>query len=338
MEFFRIKRDIPFMRHAVAFNLVSFLTFAAAVFFLATRGLHFSIEFTGGSLTELRYAQSANLDKTREAIESLKYGDVQVQNFGTSRDVLVRLPIRGNMKQGEVVQKVFAAVCKAEGGAVTMQTTDKGSRQVCQAGTSEPVTLQRSEFVGPQVGDELAQHGALALGVTVIGIMIYLAFRFEWKFALAGVIANLHDVIIILGFFAFFQWEFSLSVLAAVLAVLGYSVNESVVIFDRIRETFRKQRKMTTAQVIDHAITSTTSRTVITHMSTEMMVLAMLLFGGPTLHYFALALTIGILFGIYSSVFVAAAITMWLGVKREDLVAAVRKDGDSNDPNAGAVV
>ncbi len=338
MEFFRIKRDIPFMRHAVAFNLVSFLTFAAAVFFLATRGLHFSIEFTGGSLTELRYAQSANLDKTREAIESLKFGDVQVQNFGTSRDVLVRMPIRGNMKQGEVVQQVFAAVCKAEGGEVTTQTTDKGSRQICRAGDKEPVTLQRSEFVGPQVGDELAQHGAIALGVTVLGIMIYLAFRFEWKFALAGVIANLHDVIIILGFFAFFQWEFSLSVLAAVLAVLGYSVNESVVIFDRIREIFRKQRKMTTAQVIDHAITSTTSRTVITHMSTEMMVLAMLFFGGPTLHYFALALTIGILFGIYSSVFVAAAITMWLGVKREDLVVTVRKDGDPNDPNAGAMV
>jgi preprotein translocase subunit SecF len=201
-----------------------------------------------------------------------------------------------------------------------MQATDKGNQQVCQAGAVEPVSLQRSEFVGPQVGDELAQHGALALAVTVVGIMIYLAFRFEWKFAVAGVVANLHDVIIILGFFAFFQWEFSLSVLAAVLAVLGYSVNESVVIFDRIRETFRKQRKMTTSQVIDHAITSTTSRTVITHLSTEMMVLAMLLFGGPTLHYFALALTIGILFGIYSSVFVAAAITMWWRVYAKTVI------------------
>jgi preprotein translocase subunit SecF len=339
MEFFRFKRDIPFMRHALVLNLVSFLTFVAAVFFLATKGLHFSIEFTGGALIELRYAQSADLQKTRKAIDTLKYGDVQVQNFGTSRDVLVRLPQRGTMKQGEVVQQVFAAVCKSEGGAVTTRVTDKGSQQVCLSGTSEPVSLQRSEFVGPQVGDELAEHGALALGVTVLGIMIYLAFRFEWKFAVAGIVANLHDVIIILGFFAFFQWEFSLSVLAAVLAVLGYSVNESVVIFDRIRETFRKQRKMTTPQVIDHAITSTTSRTVITHLSTEMMVLAMLIFGGPTLHYFALALTIGILFGIYSSVFVAAAIAMWLGVKREDLVSApARKDSDPNDPNAGATV
>jgi preprotein translocase subunit SecF len=339
MEFFRFKRDIPFMRHALVLNLVSFLTFVAAVFFLATKGLHFSIEFTGGALIELRYAQSADLQKTRKAIDTLKYGDVQVQNFGTSRDVLVRMPQRGTMKQGEVVQQVFAAVCQSEGGAVTTRVTDKGSQQVCLSGTSEPVSLQRSEFVGPQVGDELAEHGALALGVTVLGIMIYLAFRFEWKFAVAGIVANLHDDIIILGFFAFFQWEFSLSVLAAVLAVLGYSVNESVVIFDRIRETFRKQRKMTTEQVIDHAITSTTSRTVITHLSTEMMVLAMLIFGGPTLHYFALALTIGILFGIYSSVFVAAAIAMWLGVKREDLVSApARKDSDPNDPNAGATV
>jgi preprotein translocase subunit SecF len=338
MEFFRIKRDIPFMRHALIFNLISFLTFAAAVFFIAHRGLHLSIEFTGGSVIELQYAQSADLVKVRKAVDSLKYGDVQVQNFGTSRDVLVRLPLRGDMKQAQVVEQVFGAVCRAEGGQLGMKETDKGARQVCQAGAIEPLSLQRSEFVGPQVGDELARDGALALGATVLGIMIYLAIRFEWKFAVAAIIANLHDVIIILGFFAYFQWEFSLSVLAAVLAVLGYSVNESVVIFDRIREAFRKFRKMSTSEVIDHAITSTTSRTIITHGSTEMMVLAMLIFGGPTLHYFALALTIGILFGIYSSVFVAAAIAMWLGVKREDLMKNTKKDIDPNDPNAGAVV
>ncbi|MFT3858366.1 MAG: protein translocase subunit SecF [Aquabacterium sp.] len=339
MEFFRIRRDIPFMRHALVFNVISFLTFAAAVFFLVTRGLHLSIEFTGGSLIEVQYAQPANIAKAREAIEAMKFGDVQVQNFGTSRDVLIRMPLRGGMKQGEVVSKVFGALCTAEAGTVTMAKTDQGDRQVCQAGAAEPVKLQRSEFVGPQVGDELAHDGALALLATVIGIMIYLAIRFEWKFAVAGVIANLHDVVIILGFFAFFQWEFSLSVLAAVLAVLGYSVNESVVIFDRIREAFRKYRKMSTSEVIDHAITSTMSRTIITHGSTEAMVLAMLIFGGPTLHYFALALTIGIVFGIYSSVFVAAAIAMWLGVKREDLVKTTgKKDLDPNDPHAGAVV
>jgi preprotein translocase subunit SecF len=338
MEFFRIKRDIPFMRNALVFNAISFLTFAAAVFFLLTRGLHLSIEFTGGSLIEVQYAQSADLVKARKALDALNYGEIQVQNFGSSRDVLIRLPARPGMKQTEVVSKVFGTLCAAEAGQLSNQETDKGTVQVCKAGAVQPLTLQRSEFVGPQVGDELAHDGAMALAATVIGIMIYLALRFEWKFSVAAIIANLHDVIIILGFFAFFQWEFSLSVLAAVLAVLGYSVNESVVIFDRIRETFRRFRKLETPQVIDHAITSTMSRTVITHGCTEMMVLAMLLFGGPTLHYFALALTIGILFGIYSSVFVAAAIAMWLGVKREDLVKVGKKDIDPNDPHAGAVV
>jgi preprotein translocase subunit SecF len=343
MEFFRIRRDIPFMRHALVFNIISFVTFLAAVFFLATRGLHFSIEFTGGTVIETQYAQSADIGKVRATVEGLNFGEVQVQNFGTSRDVLIRLPVRGDVKQADVVSRVFAELCKAESGTVAQKevTTDKGeqiSRPSCTAGAAEPVVLKRSEFVGPQVGRELAEDGAKALGFVVLGIMLYLAFRFEWKFAVAAIIANLHDVIIILGFFAFFQWEFSLSVLAAVLAVLGYSVNESVVIFDRIREAFRKFRKMNTHEVIDHAITSTISRTVITHGSTQMMVLSMLLFGGPTLHYFAVALTIGILFGIYSSVFVAAAIAMWLGVKREDLVKAGTKEADPDDPNAGAVV
>ena len=343
MEFFRIHRDIPFMRHALVFNIISLVTFLAAVFFLATRGLHFSIEFTGGTVIEAQYAQTADIGKVRSTVEALQFGEVQVQNFGTSRDVLIRLPVRGDVKQADVVSRVFAALCQAESGTVAQKevTTDKGeqiSRPSCTAGAGEPVLLKRSEFVGPQVGRELAEDGAMALGFVVLGIMLYLAFRFEWKFAVAAIVANLHDVIIILGFFAFFQWEFSLSVLAAVLAVLGYSVNESVVIFDRIREAFRKFRKMNTHEVIDHAITSTMSRTIITHGSTQMMVLSMLLFGGATLHYFAVALTIGILFGIYSSVFVAAAIAMWLGVKREDLVKAGTKEADPDDPNAGAVV
>jgi preprotein translocase subunit SecF len=341
MEFFRIRRDIPFMRHALVFNIISFLTFAAAVFFLATRGLHLSIEFTGGTVLEVSYAQAADIDRTRTAVESLGFGEVQVQNFGTARDVLIRLPVRGDVKQSEVASRVFGALCQSTQGRVdTRPGEGDATRQACVAADgSEPLKLSRTEFVGPSVGSELARDGALALAVTVAGIMIYLAMRFEWKFAVAGIIANLHDVVIILGFFAFFQWEFSLAVLAAVLAVLGYSVNESVVIFDRIREAFRKYRKMSTMQVIDHAITSTTSRTIITHGSTQMMVLAMLLFGGPTLHYFAVALTIGILFGIYSSVFVAAAIAMWLGVKRDDLVkASSRGSSDPNDPNAGAAV
>ena len=344
MELFRIKNDIPFMRHALAFNVISFLTFAAAVFFIATRGLYLSIEFTGGTVMEVEYTQTADINKTRHTVEGLGFGEVQVQKFGTSRDVLIRLPIRSDIKQTEVAGKVFGALCAAEAGSVSTRqyVTPQGeavSRPSCTvAAGTEPIKLQRTEFVGPSVGEELTWDGIKALAVTVVGIMLYLAFRFEWKFSVAGVVANLHDVVIILGFFAFFQWEFSLAVLAAVLAVLGYSVNESVVIFDRVREAFRKFRKLNTHEVIDHAITSTISRTIITHGCTLMMVVSMLVFGGPTLHYFALALTIGILFGVYSSVFVAAAIVMWLGVKREDLVKLSAKDGDPNDPNAGAMV
>jgi preprotein translocase subunit SecF len=344
MELFRIKRDLPLMKHALIFNAISFITFAAAVFFLITRPLHFSIEFTGGTVIEVAYPQAADIEKTRHVVEKMGYGEVQVQNFGSSRDVMIRLPVRAGEKQTEVVGKVFGELCKADAGSVSehQEVTAQGeqvSKQICKKPDgAEPVKLSRSEVVGPAVGAELAQDAAKALAMTVVGIMIYLAIRFEWKFAVAGIIANLHDVVIILGFFAFFQWEFSLAVLAAILAVLGYSVNESVVIFDRVREAFRKFRKMNTHEVIDHAITSTMSRTIITHGCTQLMVVSMLLFGGPTLHYFAVALTIGILFGIYSSVFVAAAIAMWLGVKREDLVKTAAKTDDPNDPNAGAVV
>ena len=318
MEFFRIHKDIPFMRHALVFNLVSAVTFALAVFFLVTKGLHLSVEFTGGTVVEVAYSQPAQIDKVRGAVEKLGYKDVLVQNFGSSRDVMIRLPLQKGVSSSQQSGNLMAAL-KAQ---------------------SPDVALRRVEFVGPQVGEELMGNGLKALGFVVLGIIIYLAVRFEWKYAVSAIIANLHDVVIILGFFAFFQWEFSLAVLAAVLAVLGYSVNESVVIFDRIREAFRRYRKMNTVQVINHAITSTISRTIITHGSTQIMVLSMLVFGGETLHYFAMALTIGILFGIYSSVFVAAAIAMWLGIRREDLVKGnSRKDGgSSSDPNAGAVV
>ena len=319
MEFFRIRRDIPFMRHALILNSISIITFLAAVFFLFHRGLHLSVEFTGGTVMEVAYSQPADLEKVRSTVTGLGYQDVQVQNFGTARDVMIRLPAQKGVSSAQQSERVRGAL-KADPA-----TAD--------------ATLRRVEFVGPQVGEELATDGLKALAMVVVGIMVYLAFRFEWKFAVSTVLANLHDVVIILGFFAFFQWEFSLPVLAAVLAVLGYSVNESVVIFDRIRENFRRYRKMTTVQVIDNAITSTISRTIITHGSTQIMVLSMFLFGGPTLHYFALALTIGICFGIYSSVFVAAAIAMWLGIKREDLVKSTsKKEEDPNDPNAGATV
>lgn len=345
MEFFRIRRDIPFMRHALVLNAVSALTFVAAVFFLATRGLHYSIEFTGGVVTQVSYAQAADVDKIRTTVDRLGLGEAQVQNFGSSRDVIIRLPATAGAHQGQVATTVFEALCKVEGGSVAnrQSTSDKGesvTRPVCSAAANaEPLQQRSVEYVGPQVGRELAVGGAKALAFVVIGIMAYLAIRFEWKFAVAAIVANLHDVVIILGFFAFFQWQFDLTVLAAVLAVLGYSVNESVVIFDRIREGFRRFRKMSTPEAIDHAITSTMSRTIITHGCTQAMVLSMLIVGGPTLHFFAIALTIGILFGIYSSVFVAAAIAMWLGVRREDLVpGGPAKERDADDPNAGAVV
>lgn len=319
MELFRIKNDIPFMRHALVFNIISVVTFILAVFFLVTRGLSLSVEFTGGTLVEVQYEQAADLEKIRGALSHAGYTDFIVQNFGSSKDVLIRLPLKADVEAGE---KDFV-----HQGEQVMAALEDGA-----SGAS----LRRVEMVGPQVGRELAENGAMALLLVIVGIVVYLAFRFEWRFSVSAIIANLHDVVIILGFFAFFQWEFSLSVLAAILAVLGYSVNESVVVFDRVRETFRKVRGMTTPQVLDHAITRTISRTIITHGSTQMMVLSMLIFGGETLFYFSLALTIGICFGIYSSVLVASPLVMWLGVSREQFVKPKREiEGANKD---GAVV
>jgi preprotein translocase subunit SecF len=305
MEFFRIKRDIPFMRYALIFNVISIITFLIAVGALSFRGLHLGVDFTGGTVMEIRYPAAADLNHIREAMARLGFTDAAVQNFGTASDVLIRLPVKPGLTSAKLSETVMGELTKLDPG----------------------VKLQRVEFVGPQVGRELLENGALALLFVSIGIVLYLWLRFEWKFGVAAIIANLHDVVIILGFFALFQWEFSLPVLAAVLAVLGYSVNESVVVFDRVRENFRNRRFRSTPvpQVIDNAITATMSRTIITHGCTQLMVLSMLVFGGETLFYFALALTIGILFGIYSSVLVASPIVMWLGVSREDLAKPEKK-------------
>jgi preprotein translocase subunit SecF len=313
MEFFKIRRTIPFMRHALVFNVISVVTFLLAVFFLATRGLNFSIEFTGGTLLEVSYQQSTDVDGVRQALQKAGY-KAEVQNFGSSRDVLIRMHVDKSQSSADLSEKVLGVLRTGDGA----------------------VELRRVEFVGPQVGEELAEYGALALLVTAVGIVLYLWMRFEWRFGLSAIIANLHDVVIILGFFAFYQWEFSLPVLAAVLAVLGYSVNESVVVFDRVREMFRKLRKASVPEVIDSAITGTISRTIITHGSTQAVVTTMLIFGGPALHYFALALTIGILFGIYSSVLVASPLVMWLGVDRAQFVKPAKKTG--KDEHEGAVV
>jgi preprotein translocase subunit SecF len=314
MEFFKIRRVIPFMRHALVFNVISLITFLAACFFLAHKGLNYSVEFTGGTLVEVNYKDTANIDAIRDALEKAGLKG-EAQNFGSSRDVLIRMPVEKGQSTSDVSQKV-AGLLKAQDASAE---------------------VRRVEFVGPQVGEELAEYGALALIVTAIGIVFYLWIRFEWRFGLSAIIANLHDVVIILGCFALFQWEFSLPVLAAVLAVLGYSVNESVVVFDRVRENFRKMRKATVPEVIDSAITGVISRTIITHGCTQAMVTTMLVFGGPALHYFALALTIGICFGIYSSVLVASPLVMWLGVDRAQFVRPAKKDR-GKDEHEGAVV
>jgi len=304
MEFFRIKRDIPFMRYALIFNVISVITFLVAVVSLATKGLNFGVDFTGGTVMEVSYAQPPDVNKIRDQMTKLGFADAAVQNFGTSRDVLIRLPVKQGLTSAQLSEQVMAELRKD---------------------SSATVQMRRVEFVGPQVGGELIENGALALLFVSLGIVAYLALRFEWKFGVAAIIANLHDVVIILGFFSLFQWDFSLTVLAAVLAILGYSVNESVVVFDRIRENFRKMRKASVTTIIDNAITRTMSRTIITHGCTQLMVTSMLFFGGETLHYFALALTIGICFGIYSSVLVASPIVMWLRVSREDLVKPEKK-------------
>ncbi len=322
MEFFRIKNSIPFMRHALVFNVISFVTFLLAVFFLATKGLHFSIEFTGGTVIEAPFKQAADLEKIRAEIEKRGFQEAFVQNFGSSKDVLIRLPLKASDgNQNEAMEKQKNTIIEA----LLPLGLDYDVEKIK---VDPKANKLRVEFVGSQVGKELAYDGAAALLAVCLGIIIYLAIRFEWRFAVATIVANLHDVVIILGFFAFFQWEFSLPVLAAVLAILGYSVNESVVVFDRARENFRKMRKATTEEIFDAAITGTISRTIITHGTTQMMVLAMLIAGGPALYYFALALTIGICFGIYSSVLVACPIAKYLGVSREDFIKPVKKEGE----------
>lgn len=314
MELFRIRKDLPFMRHALVFNIISLLTFVVAVFFLAKNGLHLSQEFTGGTSVEIVYPQAVDLERVRNVLEKNSFADFSVQNFGATNVIRIRLPVKAEQNSDMITGSLMK----------TLEADTPGIHKTA------------SEYVGPQIGKELAESGGMALFFVIIGIVVYLALRFEWRFALSAIIANLHDVVIILGCFAFFRWEFSLTVLASILAVLGYSVNESVVVFDRVRETFIRSRGMTTPQVIDHAITSTISRTIITHGCTQMMVLSMLFFGGETLHYFSVALTIGILFGIYSSVLVASPLVMWLGASREQFVKPKKsREGVSSD---GAVV
>lgn len=305
MELFRFKRDIPFMKYGKLTTFISLATFILSVFFLFTKGLNFSVEFTGGTVMEVQYAQAADVNKVRQDLNGLQLGEVQVQALGTNRHIMIRLPNKEGVTSAQLSNQAMEILKKNQAD----------------------VQLRQVEFIGPQVGEELVSNGLMALGMVVVGIIIYLSMRFEWRFAVSAIIANMHDVVIILGCFSLFQWEFSLTVLAGILAVLGYSVNESVVVFDRIRENFRKptMRNYSVPAVIDNAITATMSRTIITHGSTEAMVLSMLIFGGAALHGFAMALTIGIVFGIYSSVLVASPLLLLFGLNRDNLAKPEKK-------------
>mgnify|MGYP001043533764 CR=1 FL=1 len=304
IELFHLKRDIPFMRWARSTIYVSLLFIFGAIALLATKGLNLGVDFTGGTVMEMGYPAAADVPAIRAALARNGYADAQVQNFGTSTDVLIRLPVKPGVTSAQLSEKVLVVLKEADAR----------------------VELRRVEFVGPQVGNELFEDGSLAMLVVSLGIVLYLALRFEWRFAIGAIFATAHDIFIVLGLWSLFQWEFSLTVLAAVLAVLGYSVNDTVVVFDRIRENFKKTRSNDVASIMDNAKTATLSRTVITSGTTLLMVLAMLFLGGEVLYGFALALAIGIVVGTYSSVLVASPIVMWLGVSREDFVKPVKEE------------
>lgn len=312
MEIFRVKKDIPFMKYRSISAVISTSIFILSIAFLTFKGLNLGVDFTGGTIMEVSYPEAANIEEIRKTLSSIDLTDTQVQNFGTAKDVLIRLPIKENLSIAQLSEKVASALREDSIG----------------------VEVMRVESVGAQVGDELYEKGALAILFVIIGIMLYLWLRFEWRFAVAAIVANMHDVIIILGFFAFFQWEFNLTVLAAVLAVLGYSVNESVVVFDRVRENFRRMRKDSVEKVINNAITRTMSRTIMTHLSTQTVVISMLIFGGEILNNFALALTIGILFGIYSSIMVGCPLAMWLGTNQSNLAITQPENKNNEIPNS----
>jgi preprotein translocase subunit SecF len=312
MEIFRVKKDIPFMKYRNISAVISTSIFILSIAFLIFKGLNLGVDFTGGTIMEVSYPEAANIEEIRKTLNSIDLTDTQVQNFGTAKDVLIRLPIKENLSIAQLSEKVASALREVSNG----------------------VEVMRVESVGAQVGDELYEKGALAILFVIIGIMLYLWLRFEWRFAVAAIVANMHDVIIILGFFAFFQWEFNLTVLAAVLAVLGYSVNESVVVFDRVRENFRRMRKDSVEKVINNAITRTMSRTIMTHLSTQTVVISMLIFGGEILNNFALALTIGILFGIYSSIMVGCPLAMWLGTNQSNLAITQPENKNNEIPNS----
>lgn len=310
MQLLKGKLAIDFMGKRRFAMILSAIVLAVSIGALVTKGLNFGVDFTGGTLIEVGYPEAVELDGIRDALASSGFEGAQTQHFGSSRDVLVRIA--------------------PQAGKDTVELSENALSVLRQQNTA--MEMRRIEFVGPQVGEELTEQGALAMIYALIGILIYIMVRFQWRFAPGAVVALVHDVLIILGFFALFQFDFDLTVLAALLAVIGYSLNDTIVVFDRIRENFRKMRKGTAVDVINTSINQTFSRTLMTSITTLLVLLSLFVFGGEVIHAFSLALIVGVVVGTYSSIYVASTTTLALGVTKADLMPAKVevKEGDGS--------
>jgi preprotein translocase subunit SecF len=312
MKILKNTQAIDFMGKRSHAALLSALMLAVSIGALAVNGLNFGIDFTGGTLIEVGYPQGVDLEDVRSALATGDFGQAQAQHFGSSRDVLVRIAPQEGKQSAQLSEDVLKALRQQDAG----------------------VEMRRVEFVGPQVGEELAEKGGLAMIYALIGILIYIMVRFQWRLAPGAVIALVHDVVIIIGFFALFQYDFDLTVLAALLAVIGYSLNDTIVVYDRIRENFRKMRKRTPIQVINAALNQTLSRTLMTGITTLLVLISLFVFGGEVIHAFSLALMLGVLVGTYSSIYVASAVALVLGVSKEDLMPAQKEDSEGEGSSA----
>ena len=308
MQILKSNLNIKFMAMRKLALVISVAAILVSIFSVVTQGLNLGIDFTGGTLVEVGYQEPAELQKVRQVLADNGFGDALAQHFGSSRDVLVRLAPRDDISSADLSNRAFAAIENVAGQA----------------------ELRRVEFVGPQVGDELTEQGGLAMLYALIGILIYVALRFEYRFAVGSVIALVHDVLITIGVFSLFQIEFDLPVLAAVLAVIGYSLNDTIVVYDRIRENFRRIRKGTPEEIINTSLNQTLSRTLVTSLTTLLVLIALFIFGGEIIHGFAFALIVGVIIGTYSSIYVASSAVLYLGISKADLME-VKKEGAEID-------
>lgn len=303
------KQNLDFLGIRKYAFMLSGLLILIAIGSLVIKGLPLGIDFTGGTVLEIHYPQSVNLTKMRTSLSEQGFGDAAIQHFGSSEDVLIRLKLLDNVDQKELSRRILTAANQSQ---------------------SEAGEMRRIEFVGPQVGDELMNDGGLAVLFSLFGVLIYVSLRFEWKFSVGAVLALIHDVLITLGFFAFFGWEFDMTVLSAILAIIGYSINDTIVVYDRIRETFRGGRKGSIVAITNTALNDTLSRTLLTSFTVFLTVIALVFLGGKTIHGFAIAMLIGVVVGTYSSIYIASALTLALGLIREDMLVP-EKEGDFND-------